>query len=304
MTFLPSEAEPERAPVCVLDASSYVGFWIVKGLLNRGYTVRAAVQNNRETEIMRKIREMDRVEERLVVFDVDVLDYHSIIEALKGCCALFCCLDNPDGYDENMMDLEVRGAINVVEACAQLESVEKMVFTSSLAAGIWRENICLAKDVDERSWSDIEFCRKLKLWYALAKTLSEKAVWALAMDRMVSMVSVNAALVLGPDVAHQNPGSTMSYLKGAAQMCENGVLASVDVNYLVNVHIRAFEDKSSSGRYFCFNHIVNSEKDAIRLAKSLSPLISLPSRYECQANIVYEERLRNKKLKKLIDGAA
>lgn len=53
-----------------------------------------------------------------------------------------------------------------------------------------------------------------QLWYALAKTLSEQAAWALAMDRMVNMVSVNSGLVLGPSVAKKNPQVTMSYLQG------------------------------------------------------------------------------------------
>lgn len=61
------------------------------------------------------------------------------------------------------VDMEVRGVINVVEACAQSDSVEKIVFTSSLTAAIWREDIGSAKDVDERSWSDQEFCRKMKV---------------------------------------------------------------------------------------------------------------------------------------------
>ncbi|XP_021818849.1 cinnamoyl-CoA reductase-like SNL6 isoform X2 [Prunus avium] len=204
----------EKPIVCVLDASTYVGFWILKGLLGRGFTVHAAIQKNGETEIQKRIREMEKVEERLEVFVVDVLDYHSILLALKGCSAMFCCLDSSDGYDEKMVDLEVRGAINVVEACAQTETVEKIVFTSSLTAAIWRENISSEKDVDEKSWSDQEFCRKLKLWYALAKTLSEQAAWALSMDRMLKMVSINSGLVLGPSVAQQNPRTTMSYLNG------------------------------------------------------------------------------------------
>lgn len=62
-----------------------------------------------------------------------------------------------------MVDLEVRGAINVVEACAQTDGIEKIVFSSSLTSAIWRENISSEKDVDERSWSDQEFCRKLKV---------------------------------------------------------------------------------------------------------------------------------------------
>ncbi|KAA8535401.1 hypothetical protein F0562_030444 [Nyssa sinensis] len=295
----------EKPTVCVLDASTYVGFWILKGLLDRGYTVHAAVRKNGETELVKKIRDMQRIEERVVVFTVDMLDYHSILEAMKGCCALFCCLDSSDGYDDKMVDLEVRGAINVVEACAQTQSIEKIVFSSSLTAAIWRENICTQKDVDERSWSNQDFCRKLKLWYALAKMLSEQAAWALAMDRMLDMVSINAGLVLGPAVVQQNPAVTKSYLRGADKMYENGVLAFVDVNFLADVHIRAYEDRSTCGRYFCFNQIVNADEEVVKLAESLSPLIPTPSRYEFQGSEeVHAERLRNKKLNKLVEGTA
>lgn len=294
--------EEKPTTVCVLDASTYVGFWILKRLLNKGYFVHAAIQNNGEKAIEKQIKEMEKVEEKLVLFNVDVLDYQSILFALKDCCALFCCLDSPDGYDDKMVDLEVRGAINVVEACAQTDSIQKLVFSSSLTAAIWREDICSEKDVDERSWSNQDFCRKLKLWYALAKTLSEQAAWALAMDRLLCMVSINAGLVLGPAVTQQNPQSTMFYLKGAAQMYENGVLAFVDVNFLADVHIRAFEDRSTSGRYFCFNQIVNTEEEAFKLAQSLSPLIPLPPRHECQGSEVYAERLKAKKLSKLVQA--
>lgn len=142
-----------------------------------------------------------------------------------------------------------------------------------------------------------------QLWYPLAKTLSEQAAWALAVDRKLKMVSINAGLVLGPAVAEENSGSTISYLKGrrrkffrkvfvqlwellrnfegqtgAAQMYENGVLAVVDVKFLVDVHIRAMEDSSTGGRYFCFDQIVNSEEETVKLANILRPLISLPQR--------------------------
>lgn len=33
-------------PVCVLDASTYVGFWVLKGLLSKGFRVHAAMQKN------------------------------------------------------------------------------------------------------------------------------------------------------------------------------------------------------------------------------------------------------------------
>ncbi|KAK3020687.1 hypothetical protein RJ639_045593 [Escallonia herrerae] len=269
-----SDVDREKAAVCVLDASTYVGFWILKGLLARGYTVHAAIQENGETDIVKKVRDLERTEKRLM---------------------------------DKMVDFEVRGAINVVEACAQTGSIEKIVFSSSLSAAIWKENISEEKDVDEKSWSDQDFCRRMKglnqLWYALSKTLSEQAAWALAMDRTLNMVSINAGLVVGPGVAQQSPGVTMSYLKGAAEMYENGVLALVDVNFLADVHIRAYENQSTCGRYFCFDQIVNTEEEALKLAQSLSPLIHIP-RYECQGTEVHAERLRNEKLNKLVEGTA
>lgn len=61
-------------------------------------------------------------------------------------------------------------------------------------------------------------------------------------------------------------------------MYENGVLAFVDVNFLADVHVKALEDESTCGRYFCFNQIVNTEEEALKLAQSLTPLISIPNR--------------------------
>ncbi|KAG8367654.1 hypothetical protein BUALT_Bualt16G0095400 [Buddleja alternifolia] len=125
------------------------------------------------------------------------------------------------------------------------------------------------------------------------------------MDRMLDMVSINAGLVIGPDVAQQNPHVTISYLQGAEQMCVNGVLAYVDVNFLAEVQIRAFEDSSTSGRYLCFDHIVNSDVENLKLAQCLSPLISIPiSRYDSQEGEIYAERLKSKKLSKLIENAS
>nr|GMD28794.1 cinnamoyl-CoA reductase-like SNL6 [Ipomoea batatas] len=298
--------EENNQIVCVLDASTFVGYWILKKLLVNGYKVHAAVQKNGEKEIMKKIKDLERTEkERVVVYSVDVLNYRSIVDALKGCCGLFCCLDSPDGYDDVVVDLEVRGIINVMEACAQSDSIHKIVFSSSLTAAIWRENISTLKDVDETSWSSTDFCRKTKLWYALAKTLSEQAAWALAMDRMLDMVSINAGLVIGHGVSQLSPVPTLSYLQGAAEMFENGLLAVVDVEFLADVHVRAFADHSTCGRYFCFSRSVTTEEEAVKLAQSLSPLIPLPAkRYKWEANEVYGERLRTKKLSKLVEGTA
>lgn len=63
-----------------------------------------------------------------------------------------------------MADVEVRAAHNVIEACAQTDTIEKVVFTSSVAAVIWRDDRkSTPSDLDERHWTDINFARKFKV---------------------------------------------------------------------------------------------------------------------------------------------
>jgi nucleoside-diphosphate-sugar epimerase len=67
---------------------------------------------------------------------------------------------------ESTVETEVRAAHNVLEACAQTDAMERVVFTSSVTAVVWsgagagahREEVA-----DERSWSDLAFCRKFKV---------------------------------------------------------------------------------------------------------------------------------------------
>lgn len=64
-----------------------------------------------------------------------------------------------------MADVEVRAAHNVLEACAQTETMDKVVFTSAATATVWREDRkTMELDLDERHWSDVNFCRKFKVY--------------------------------------------------------------------------------------------------------------------------------------------
>lgn len=64
-----------------------------------------------------------------------------------------------------MAEVEVRAAHNVLEACAQTETMEKVVFTSSITAVIWRENRKSIQEFDERNWSDPSFCKTFKVLF-------------------------------------------------------------------------------------------------------------------------------------------
>lgn len=69
---------------------------------------------------------------------------------------------------EYMAEVEVRAAHNVLEACAQTETIDKVVLTSSATAVFWREDRkSSSSDFDERHWSDVSFCRKHKVYYII-----------------------------------------------------------------------------------------------------------------------------------------
>ncbi|KAL5973878.1 hypothetical protein ACLOJK_030537 [Asimina triloba] len=272
----PAASTHEENPkaVCVMDASGHLGMRLVESLLQRGYRVHAAVQNHADLQLFKRLSCGNN--DLLHVFHSDLFDYQSIMDALKGCSGLFYTFEPPkyqSSYDEYMAEVEVRAAHNVLEACAQTETVEKVVFTSSVTAVVWKEDRNQTSEFDERNWSDTNFCRNFKLWHALSKTLAEKTAWALAMDRGVNMVSINGGLMTGPDLSIANP-----YLKGTAEMYEDGVLVTADVDFQVNAHVSVFEDVSTYGRYLCFNHVINRPEDAVKLAHVLTPNAPCPPR--------------------------
>jgi nucleoside-diphosphate-sugar epimerase len=288
-----ADDDHQSSTVCVMDASGRLGSGLVERLLQRGYTVHAAVQNRGEAQF-------DELGDKtkLKVFYADPFDYQTIADALKGCSGLFYSYeppqDQPD-YDEFMAEMEARAAHNMLEACAQTETIDKVVFTSSATAVVWRDDVkSIPSDLDEKYWADINFCRKFKLWHGLSKTVAEKAAWALAMDRGVTMVSINAGLLLGPDLTLSNP-----YLKGAAEMYEDGVFVTVDLNFLIDAHICVFEDISSYGRHICFNHVINRHEDAMELAKMLMPSTPSPPQSEEDTRIILQ-KISNKKLNKIM----
>ncbi|XVE65311.1 hypothetical protein DITRI_Ditri07aG0170800 [Diplodiscus trichospermus] len=285
--------------VCVMDASGRLGSTLVERLLQRGYTVHAAVQGRHgDLKFNNGVASENK---KLKVFHADPFDYQSITDALKGCSGLFYAFEPPEDqptYDEFVAEVEVRAAHNVIEACAQTDTIDKVVFTSSATAVLWKDSPAdqsVISDLDERHWSDVNLCRKFKLWHALSKTVAEKTAWALAMDRGITMVSINGGLLMGPHLSITHP-----YLKGAAEMYETGTLVTVDLNFLVNAHICVFENVSSYGRYLCFNYTINRHEDAIQLASLLMPSTPSSTQSYEEANMIIQQRLSNKKLNKLM----
>ncbi|KAJ6846335.1 cinnamoyl-CoA reductase-like SNL6 [Iris pallida] len=131
----PASSHPSAKTVCVMDASGRLGSALVERLLQLGYTVHASLFNHGAAGDTIGVDAANgsalETGKRLKVFRSDPLDYHSIVDALKGCSGLFYNFEAPN-YDEFIVEMEVRTAHNVLEACAQTDTMERVVFTSSV----------------------------------------------------------------------------------------------------------------------------------------------------------------------------
>jgi dihydroflavonol-4-reductase len=73
-------------PVMITGATGYVAGWIVKKLLDEGFTVHAPV---REPENAKKLQYLDKIAENapgtIIFYKADLLDEGSYAEAMAGC---------------------------------------------------------------------------------------------------------------------------------------------------------------------------------------------------------------------------
>ncbi|KAL6609435.1 hypothetical protein ACP70R_039404 [Stipagrostis hirtigluma subsp. patula] len=183
-----------------------------------------------------------------------------------------------------MASLEAKAAELVVEACVRTESVRKCVFSSSLLACVWRQSYPhdrrFPTTIDENCWSDESFCRDNKLWFALGKTMAEKAAWRAARGTDLKLVTVCPALVTGPGFRRRNPTPSIAYLKGlinhqpdvgAHAMLGDGVLATADVEKVAEAHVRVYEamNGTAGGRYICYDHVVRRAEEFAELQRQL-----------------------------------
>ncbi|KAL6136301.1 hypothetical protein ACLB2K_061597 [Fragaria x ananassa] len=261
--------------VCVTSGVSFLGLAVVNLLLLRGYSVRIIVYNSVDVE---KLREMTTANVNVTVVMAKLAEVESLSQAFQGCRGVFHTSGYTDpaglsGYTKSMAEIEVKASENVMRACVTA-TVRKCVLTSSLLACVWHEqnDLSTIPVINHDSWSNESLCIHKKLWYALGKLRAEKASWTLAKETGLKLTTICPGLITGPEFCSRNPTATIAYLKGAQEMYRSGVLATVDVMRLAEAHVSVYEEinKSAFGRYICFDQVIETEKQAEKLAGETS----------------------------------
>ncbi|XP_039134976.1 cinnamoyl-CoA reductase 1-like [Dioscorea cayenensis subsp. rotundata] len=246
-----------RQTVCVTGAGGFIGSWLVKLLLLKGYNVRGTVRNIEDPKNLH-LKGLEGAEERLILYKADVLDYESICLAFDGCDGIFH-VASPVTNDPEKVKVAVAGTMNAINAAAKA-GVRRFVFTSSIGAVHMSPNRSSDTALDENCWSDLDYCKKTNNWYCYAKMVAELVAVDLAKKRGLDLIVVVPPVTVGPMLQPTLNAScfrVLTYMRGTKKAYPNAVMALVDVRDVAQAHVLVYENPNASGRYFCIATVIH-----------------------------------------------
>ncbi|KAJ0964983.1 hypothetical protein J5N97_026121 [Dioscorea zingiberensis] len=265
-----------KGKICVTGASGFVASWLVKRLLESGYHVIGTVRDPGNSKKVAHLWELQGAKERLQLVKAELTIEGSFDRAIMGCEGVFhtaCPV-------AEILDPAISGTLNVLRSCKKNPSLKRVVLTSSSSA------IRITADVDpnlplsESSWSSVELCERLQLWYALAKIQSEKAAWEFAKENNIDLVVVLPSFVIGPCLPHDlclTASDVLGLLKERFSLY--GRMGYVHIDDVARCHILVYEETSAKGRYLCSSSVLDNHELAVLLSERY-PWLPIPKRFE------------------------
>ncbi|KAK1557945.1 hypothetical protein Q3G72_034600 [Acer saccharum] len=286
--------------VCVTGANGFIASWIVKLLLEKGYTVRGTVRNPDDPK-NDHLRELEGAKDRLTLWKADLLDFEGLKVAINGSHGVFHTASPVTNNHEQMVEPAVQGTKNVIIAAAEAK-VRRVVFTSSSGAVYLDPNRSPDVVVDESCWSDLDYLKTAANWYSYGKEVAEQAAWAEAKERGVDLVTVIPVMVLGPLLQPYVNGSNvhiLKYLNGSVKTYANSVQAYVHVKDTALAHILVYEKPEASGRYICAKSVLH-RGEVVEILTKLFPEYPIPTKCSDEKNPREKPfKFSNQKLKDL-----
>lgn len=252
-----------NAPVLVTGADGFMAGVLVRELLQAGCTVHATIFTSTTSQVQHLQDIADEYSAngaKIRFFTANLLEPGAFGEAMQGCRVVihtaspfwFNPYDSKDGRldpQRDLIDPAVLGTANVLETAAQVDTVERVVHTSSVGAiygdavdTYAAEGHVLTEDV----WNTTSTLHHQAYFYS--KTQAERKAWEIAHrpETNWTLVVLNPALILGPGLRyHPNSESfkTIQKLGGfhffMLSGCPNFAMPIVDVRDVAVAHVKA-----------------------------------------------------------------
>ncbi|XP_022633150.1 cinnamoyl-CoA reductase 1-like [Vigna radiata var. radiata] len=292
--------------VCVTGASGFIASWIVKFLLQRGYTVRATVRNPANHEKVDHLLKLDGAKERLHLYKADLLEEGSFDDAFEGCYGVFhtaspvqSIVNDPQ---KELIDPAVKGTLNVVKSCAKSTSVKRIVLTSSFAAVSYNGRPRAPEVVVDETWfSDPNILRENEKWYSFGKTLAEDAARKCLDEQDIKLIVINPAMTIGPllqQEMNETSSRILNLINGSKTLFPNLSFGWVNVKDAANAHVQAYESDSASGRY-CLVERVAHFSEIVNILGQMYPTLQIADKCEDDEPFVPTYQVSKEKAKSL-----
>ena len=126
--------------IFVTGGTGYIGSWVVKNLLEDGYTVNLTVRDKSRKEKYEHLQNIaDASIGKLELFEADLLVDGSYREAMQGCEVVFhmaspFMIHGIKDPQKQLVDPALKGTANILNAVNETESVKRVVLTSSVVS--------------------------------------------------------------------------------------------------------------------------------------------------------------------------
>jgi nucleoside-diphosphate-sugar epimerase len=247
--------------ILVTGGTGYIGAWVTKKLLDKGYTVRLTVRDKSRTDKYDYLQEIsDKSNGKLELWEADLLKNGSFDKAAKGADAIIHMASpftlrfkNPI---KELIEPAVNGTKNVLEAANKSETVKRVVLTSSVAA-VHGDNADMKDlEIDEFNEEHFNYSSSPKHQpYSYSKVAAEKKAWEIHdAQNSWKMVIINPSFVMGPSLSKTSDSESISFMKDMlAGKFRSGApslqFGFVDVRDVAEAHILALENEKTQGRH-------------------------------------------------------
>ncbi|KAL4325045.1 hypothetical protein GQ457_11G000970 [Hibiscus cannabinus] len=241
--------EGEKGTVCVTGGTGFIASWLIKTLLEQGYSVHTTIRPDPENKKdISFLTSLPGAPDKLKIFTADLRYPDSFDAAIQGCKGL------------------VHTASPMPNEFASDKSHDEKVDV-----------------MDESFWTDVDYASEMKDpfgFYIISKTLIEKVVLQFAAEHGLDLVTVIPSLVVGPFICPALSDSLKTALapvfgeKDDYSFLLN--MSMVHVDDLARACVFLLEHPGPTGRYICSSDTVTIQK-IVEILSNTHPEFTLPT---------------------------